>query len=211
MKYLKLFEAFESSLRNYKAEINGFEIEIEDASASDGVQVDEVTINLIGVGEDDYEYWFDLHTSTNGNSSVRFIGSNTIYIKLNKNAKKGFIENFNLVEGEFIDSESDLFDFLQVNSDSCVGKSTEIDGFKLKITNFNHNGGKEFGFIQTIINGVDIQFEIEQDATSGSLDFSINFSDEEEENKAKELGLEMTDELRDFLFEAYDRLTSEKR
>lgn len=211
MKYLKLFEAFESSLRNYKAEINGFEIEIEDASASDGVQVDEVTINLIGVGENDYEYWFDLHTYTNGSSSVRFIGSNTIYIKLNKNAKKGFIENFNLVEGEFIDSESDLFDFLQVNSDSCVGKSTEIDGFELKITNFNHNGGKEFGFIQTIINGVDIQFEIEQDATSGSLDFSINFSDEEEENKAKELGLEMTDELRDFLFEAYDRLTSEKR
>lgn len=204
MRYLKLFESF----GRFEQEFGKFKIKVEDASASDGVQVDEVTINLIGVGEDDYEYYFDLHTSTNGSSSVKFIGSNTIYIKLNKNTKKGFIENFNLVEGEFIDSENDLFEFLQVNSDSCVGDSTEIDGFELEITNFNHDGGYEIGYLETIVNGEEIQIEMKQDSSGG---FEVYFSTDEDEELAKKIGFEITDEISEYLFTTYDTITLEKR
>jgi len=201
MKYLKLFEAFESSFRNYKAEIDGFEIEIEDASPNNydgGVQIDSATITC-----DSKDYYFELHTPIGGKGEVH------VKYLTSENGDSEFINQFGLEEDTFLE-ENELYEFLQVNSPNCVGDETEIDGYEIEITYFNHDGGMEFGFIDSIINGEEIQFEMKQDATSG-FDFEISFSTDEDEEKASKIGFEITDEIREYLFDCYDSICAEKR
>lgn len=207
MKYLKLFESFKSNFRNYKSEINGFKIEVENVGPNNydgGVQVDLVVITC-----DNKEYSFELHTPVGGDGEthVKYLSSDDGDID--------FINKFELIEGTFLYKEDNLrqvqlVGFLQVSSSDCIGDETEIDGYEIEIIEFNHDGGMEFGFIDSIINGEEIQFEMKQDATSG-FDFEINFSTDEDEEKAIKIGFEITDEIREFLFDCYDNISAEKR
>ena len=195
MKYLKLFERFST----FEHQFGEFKIEVIDASPNNydgGIQVDSATITCDGK-----EYYFELHTPVGGLGEVhaKYLGGDD----------DEFINHFGLEEDTFID-ESELSEFLQVNDPNCVGDETEIDGYEIEITDFNHDGGMELGTIETIINGEEIQFEMIQDATAG-FGFGVEFDSDRDEEKAKEIGFELTDELREYLFNEYDRICAEKR
>lgn len=195
MKYLKLFERFST----FEHQFGEFKIEVIDASPNNydgGIQVDSATITCDGK-----EYYFELHTPVGGLGEVhaKYLGGDD----------DEFINHFGLEEDTFID-ESELSEFLQVNDPNCVGDETEIDGYEIEITDFNHDGGMELGTIETIINGEEIQFEMIQDATAG-FGFGVEFDSDRDEKKAKEIGFELTDEVREYLFNEYDRICAEKR
>jgi hypothetical protein len=195
MKYLKLFERFST----FEHDFGQFKIKVVDASPNNydgGIQVDSATITC-----DEKEYYFELHTPVGGGGEV--------HVKYLGGDDEEFINHFGLEEDTFID-ESELNEFLQVNDPDCVGYDTEIDGYEMEITDFNHDGGMELGTIETIINGEEIQFEMIQDATAG-FGFGVEFDSDEDEEKAKKIGFELTDELREYLFMEYDRICAEKR
>ena len=195
MKYLKLFERFST----FEHDFGQFKIKVVDASPNNydgGIQVDSATITCDGK-----EYYFELHTPVGGGGEV--------HVKYLGGDDEEFINHFGLEEDTFID-ESELSEFLQVNSPDCVGYDTEIDGYEIEITDFNHDGGMELGTIETTINGEEIQFEMIQDATAG-FGFGVEFDSDEDEEKAKKIGFELTDELREYLFMEYDRICAEKR
>ncbi len=195
MKYLKLFERFST----FEHDFDQFKIKVVDASPNNydgGIQVDSATITCDGK-----EYYFELHTPVGGGGEV--------HVKYLGGDDEEFINHFGLEEDTFID-ESELSEFLQVNSPDCVGYDTEIDGYEIEITDFNHDGGMELGTIETTINGEEIQFEMIQDATAG-FGFGVEFDSDEDEEKAKKIGFELTDELREYLFMEYDRICAEKR
>jgi hypothetical protein len=207
MKYLKLFESFNSKFRSYETEISGFKIEVEDAGPNNydgGVQVDSVVITC-----NNNKYSFELHTPVGGDGEthVKYLGSD--------DGDKEFITNFELIDNKYLNNEDNLkqlqlIEFLQVNSPDCIGDEVEIEGYDIEITDFNHDGGMEFGFIETTINGEKINFEMIQDATSG-FDYNIDFGSNRDEEKAKKIGFEITDEVREFLFDCYDSICAEKR
>ena len=195
MKYLKLFERFST----FEHDFGQFKIKVVDASPNNydgGIQVDSATVTCDGK-----EYYFELHTPVGGLGEVhaKYLGGDD----------DEFINHFGLEEDTFID-EGELSEFLQVNDPDCVGYDTEIDGYEMEITDFHHDGGMELGTIETIINGEEIQFEMIQDATGG-FGFGVEFDSDEDEEKAKKIGFELTDELREYLFNEYDRICTEKR
>jgi hypothetical protein len=195
MKYLKLFERFST----FEHDFGQFKIEVVDANPNNydgGIQVDSATITCDGK-----EYFFELHTPVGGLGEV--------HVKYLGGDDEEFISHFGLEEDTFID-ESELSEFLQVNSPDCVGYDTEIDGYEMEITDFNHDGGMEIGTIETTINGEEIQFEMIQDATTG-FGFGVEFDSDEDEEKANKIGFELTDEIREYLFNEYDRICAEKR
>ena len=197
MKYIKLFERFST----FEHDFGEFKIKVIDASPNNydgGVQVDSATITCDGK-----EYYFELHTPVGGEGEVhvKYLGC--------EDGDSEFISQFGLEEDTFLD-ENELSGFLQINDPNCVGDETEIDGYEIEITDFNHDGGMELGTIETIINGEEIQFEMIQDATAG-FGFGVEFDSDRDEEKAKEIGFELTDELREYLFNEYDRICAEKR
>ena len=187
MKYLKLFERFST----FEHDFGQFKIKVVDAGPNNydgGIQVDSATITCDGkpVG-----------------------GEGEVHVKYLSGDDEEFVNHFGLEEDTFID-ESELSEFLQVNSPDCVGDETEIDGYEMEIADFNHDGGMELGTIETIINGEEIQFEMLQDATTG-FGFSVDFLRNDDEEKAKKIGFELTEELIEYLFNEYDRICAEKR
>lgn len=197
MKYLKLFERFST----FEHDFGQFKIKVVDASPNNydgGIQVDSTTITC-----DDKEYYFELHTPVGGEGEVhvKYLGC--------EDGDSDFISQFGLEEDTFLD-ENELSVFLQINDPNCVGDETKIDGYEIEVTDFNHDGGMELGTIETIINGEEIQFEMIQDATAG-FGFGVEFDSDRDEEKAKEIGFELTDEVREYLFNEYDRICTEKR
>ncbi len=196
MKYIKLFESFST----FEHDFGKFKIKVIDANPNNydgGVQVDSTTITCDGK-----EYYFELHTPVGGDGEVH------VKYLTSEDGDSEFISQFGLEEYEFID-ENELSGFLQVNSPDCVGDETEINGYEIEITDFNHDGGMELGTIETIINGKEIDFEMVQD-TAG-FGFGVEFNSDRDEEKAKEIGFEITDEIREYLFNEYDRICAEKR
>lgn len=125
---------------------------------------------------DDREYYFELHTPVGGDGEVHVKYTGT------DDGDPDFIEYFELEEDVFFKFEEDkngLKDFIQVNSPDCVGDDIEINNYSIEITDFNHDGGMEYGYIDTIINDKNIQFEMIQDATSG---FNIEYLGSLEQN-----------------------------
>ncbi len=197
MKYIKLFERFST----FEHDFGQFKIKVVDASPNNydgGIQVDSATITCDGK-----EYYFELHTPVGGGGEVH-----VKYLAC-EDGDSEFISQFGLEEDTFLD-ENELSGFLQVNSHDCVGDETEVNGYDIEITDFNHDGGMELGTIETEINGEEIQFEMIQDATAG-FGFGVEFYSDSDEQKAKKIGFELTDELREYLFNEYDRICAEKR
>lgn len=192
-----------------KEAISVFDIEVTDAGPNNydgGVQVDNVTVTC-----DDVEYYFELSTPVGGDGEVfiKYEGHDG-----DPDTEYEFIMHFELEEDITFGPDDDkkgLEDFLQVNDPDCEGDSIELDGFELEITNFIHSGGKEFGWIRADIGDIEFQFDMEQDATSGSMDYELTFLTEEMEEKAKEIGLELTVEIQSYLFDRYDSICAEKR
>ncbi len=205
IKYIKTFEHFQQNQK-----INGFDIEVLDANANNndgGVQIDTITIMVNG----DEEYVFEVGTAISGDIYVTYMDGGG-----------DFEEHFGLSEGEQMKSEHDsekpndsyleLRNFLSVNDNSCIGDSTEIDGFEIEITDFSNEGGMEFGYLEVTINGEDFQLDMEQDATGSGLHTKASFQNEEDELKAKEMGFDIeSDEVQGYLFDRYDRICNEHR
>ncbi len=168
-----------------------------------GMQIDNVTVTCQG-----NEYNFELATPAGGDGDVhvKYEGS--------ESPDEDFINHFELVEDVYFKFEEDkkgLKDFLHVNQPSCEGDSIELDGYELEITHFIHSGGMEFGWIEAEIRGETIKFEMEQDATCGSMDYTISFLDEEYEAIANQIGFVLTSEIEEYLFDRYDSICAEHR
>jgi len=208
-KYIKTFESFNGFKSSNK--ISGFEIEVIDANPNNndgGVQIDELTIMVNG----DEEYSFEISTT---------IGDD-VYVDYQNGDGGEFEEHFELESFERMKSEYDdpkpsdsyldLKNFLGQSDPNCIGDSIEIDGFEIEITDFSHKGGMEFGYLEVIINGIEFQIEMVQDATGLELYSKIYFQNDEDEKKAKEIGFDITtDEVQNYLFDEYDRICTDKR
>jgi len=220
MKILKTFENFNSSsgdeyiksVNNHfqNQKVNGFDIRVLDANPNNndgGVQIDTITIMV----NSDKEYVFEVGTAISGDIYVTYIDGGG-----------DFEEHFGLSEGEPMKSEYnkekpndsylELRNFLSVNDDSCIGDSTEIDGFEIEITDFSNKGGMEFGYLDVTINGKDFQLDMEQDATGSGLYTKVSFQNKEDKSKAKEMGFDIeSDEVQGYLFDEYERICNQHR
>lgn len=92
------------------------------------------------------------------------------------------------------------------------GDETEIDGFEIKISFFDHEGGYEFGYLDVEIEGDTFQLEMMQDATGVGLYSQVTYSSEEDEEIGKKHGLNLeSDDAQDYFFRQYDRISNEGR
>lgn len=176
-------------------EINGHMVVVTMAAPSNtagGVQIDIITIMV-----NDEEYEFEIASLASGDIFIypKF-GSGELY------------DHFGLKEDESME-ESELKDFLTQNDDSCIGETTEIDGFEIEIIDFSNSGGVEEGYVIALIDGEEYQFSIIQDATHMNTEIHIEFDSDIDEEKAKKNGIELDEELKDFLYSEYDRISNE--
>jgi hypothetical protein len=207
MKHLKKFnEGFDFS----KIEVTNAGPNTNDG----GVQIDLVT--LLVNGEEYHE--FELATTIGGDSYIDYVGGD----------EGEFSEAFDLVEGERMKSEYsdpkpsdsylELFDFIaslssDTNQNVCtVGETIDIDGFEIEVTDFEHNGGYEFGFLDVCINGEEFQLEMKQDATGVGMDATVSYASDRDERIGKKNGINIDDpEMQNFFFTEYDRISNESR
>ena len=210
--FIKKFELFESNLfKTIKVKLSGCEVEVLDANPNNndgGVQIDNLTITVNG----DEEYNFEIASAISGD----------IYVDYESGDGGDFEEHFQLESFERMKSKYDvpkpsdsyleLRNFLEQNDPSCVGDSTEIDGFEIEITDFSHKGGMEFGYLEITINGEEFQIEMVQDATGSGLHTKVYFQNDEDKKKAKSMGFNIdSDESQNHFFEEYDRICTAKR
>ena len=196
MKYLKRFNE----------SLSDFKIKVVDAYPNnyDG----NVQIDLLNIECNGNEYYFENSTAS-GYIHIKYLGTD--------GDDQEFLDFFNLVEDETFsmgnggeDDKFGLTEFLSENDPSCEGNVIEIDGYEIEITIFSHDGGKEFGVIEAIINGEDIQFEIEQEGSSFGGG-NVSFADEENEKIGQRIGFVLDAYAQEYLFMEYDRICSENR
>jgi hypothetical protein len=181
--------------------VHGFGIQVIDGGPNniDGaVQIDLVNILVNG----DEEYEFEIATNLIGDMYITHLSG-----------VGEFKNHLRLDDDEPSESYLELKDFLSVNDVDCVGEKTDIDGFEIEILDFSHNGGKEFGYLNVIINDEEFLLDMEQDATGSKyMEYYFTFSNDEYEDKAKKMGFDLnTSEIQEFFYDWYDVISSEKR
>lgn len=201
MKYLKLFEQYER-FSTHETEFNGVKFKVIDSSPNntDGmVQIDTVVLEINGD-----EFYFEMATLVDGYVVVTYTSGEQ---------DKDFTRHFNLIVDERVENEdiTNIFYDLTDKPKEMVGEEYNVDNFTIKISDFSHDGGYEFGSISALIDGQEIDFEMKQDATGSNMDYDVTYMSEEDEELGKKYKFDLeSNEIQDHLFSEYDRITGEK-
>lgn len=208
MRHLKKFNRLFESIDTGEINVTGGGPNNNDG----GVQIDLVTLEINGT-----EYHeFELASTIGGESYITYKGGDEGDFKSHFEFEDDKMMKKDIDNPKPSDSYLELFNFIAQlaydSKDNAEGSEVDIDGFNIVVSDYSHSGGYEFGFLSVEVNDEEFYLDIKQDATGPGLDVSIDYRSDEDEEIATRNGIDIDDEeMQDFFYREYDRISNESR